>query len=397
MLTCACSRGGKPAEVEASTRKAEPPTVAVATAESRTLEKSLLVTGSLVADESVTISPEISGRVIAIRADFGQAVRKGDVVAELDRTEFQIQVERSRAALNQALARLGLKPGQETTPPSSTASIRQAQAQLDDAKFKYESAAKLVKTGDISQERFNELEKAYHARQAAFESTQDDLRTMWMSMESLRAEVKLAEKRLGDTVLRAPFDGSIAQKHVSIGQYVKDNTAILTLVKTYPLRLRLDVPENASAAVHPGTGLVFTTDAAPGTTFHATVRELNPSLDAKNRSLTAEARLTENDKRLRPGMFVQVRLVTDRAGEVVMVPKRAIYSVAGLTKLFIIKDDRAVETEDRAGPGTGRLDRSARRPGASRRSGRRKRRWNAGRRYGGSAQAVAVNHHAKTR
>lgn len=327
---------------EASAKKPDPIQVSIATAEARRLEKSILVTGSLAADESVTISPEISGRVVSIPTDFGRSVKKGDVVAELDRTEYQIAVDRTRAALNQALARLGLKPG-ETTPPSSTASIRQAQANLEDAKFKYESAAKLVKTGDVSQERFNELEKAYNARQAGVDSMQDDMRTVWMNVESLRAELKLAEKRLGDATLRAPFDGSISQKHVSVGQYVKDNTAILTLVKTSPLRLRLEVPESAAAGVSPGTQVVFTTDALPGRELAATVRELNPSLDPRNRTLTAEARLTNADGRLRPGMFVQVRLITDHAGEVVMVPKKAVYSIAGLTKAFVIKDGKAVE------------------------------------------------------
>ncbi len=70
---------------------------------------------------------------------------------------------------------------------------------------------------------------------------------------------------------------------------------------------------------------------------------MNPSLDAKNRTLTAEARLVENDPRLRPGMFVQVRLVTERASETVMVPKQAIFTVAGLTKVFVVSNGKAVE------------------------------------------------------
>ncbi len=331
-----------PATQSTQTQKADPLAVQTAVAESRRIEKSILVTGSLAADEQVTISPEVAGRVTSIHADFGQPVRKGAVVAEIDRTEYQIAVERTRAALNQALARMGLKP-EDTAPPATTASMRQAQATLDDARFKYESAAKLVKTGDISQERYNELEKSYSARVAAYDSMKDELRTQWMSAESLRAELKLAEKRLNDTTLRAPFDGSISQKHVSVGQYVKDNTPILTLVKTSPLRLRLDVPESAAASVKPGTELAFTNDAIPGMEFRATVRELNPSLDSKNRTLTAEARLANNDGRLRPGMFVQVRLITDRAAEVVMVPRRAVYSIAGLTKVFVIQNGKAQE------------------------------------------------------
>jgi RND family efflux transporter MFP subunit len=337
-----CGREKKEA-VQAATNGLEPIAVNVAAAELRTVEKSISVTGSLGADESVVISPEVAGRVTNIYTDFGRTVQKGAVVAQIDRTEFQIQLDRTRAAFNQALARIGLQPGQENAPPQSTATMRQAQAQLEDARSKYESASRLVKSGDISQERFNEMEKAYRAREAAFEGTQDDLRTLWMNMEGLKAEVRMAEKRLNDTVIRAPFDGAIMQKHVSAGQYVRENTPLLTIVKVHPLRLRVEVPESATWSVKIGTPLSFVTDAAPGVTFQAAVRELNPSLDEKSRSLTAEARLNNQDARLRPGMFVQVNLVTERASQTVMVPKPAIYSIAGLTKVFAIRDGKAVE------------------------------------------------------
>lgn len=336
-----CGREKK--EVQAATNGPQPIEVKTAKAEIRTMEKAISVTGSLAADETVVISPEIAGRVTNIFTDFGRTVRKGDVIAQLDRTEFQIQLDRTRAAFNQALARIGLKPGQENAPPASTATMRQAQAQLEDARSKYESAARLVKTGDISQERYNEIEKAYRAREAAFEATQDDLRTLWMNMEALKAEVRLAEKRLDDTILRAPFDGAVMQKHVSVGQYVRANDPLLTIVKVHPLRLRVEVPESAAWSVRIGTPLSFTTDAAPGVTFQAAVRELNPSLDERSRSLTAEARIAGNDSRLRPGMFVQVNLVTERASQAVMVPKSALYSIAGLTKVFALRDGKAVE------------------------------------------------------
>ena len=317
--------------------------VTAAMAETRRIDRVISVTGSLNPDEIVTINSEVVGKITAIRFDFGQAVRKGDVLAEIDRQEYQIQVERAKGSLGQALARLGLSTGQENVAPTSTASMRQAEAQLEDAKFKFESAAKLVKTGDISQERYTEMEKAYRARQAAFESTRDDLRTQWASMESLKADVRLAEKRLNDATMRAPFDGIVSQKHVSVGQFVKDNVAIITLVKSSPMRLRVEVPETASGVVKVGTTLTFTTDAIPGKEFQAVVRELNPSLDMKSRSLVAEARFVASDARLRPGMFAQVNLVLGRSVDVVMVPKAALYSIAGLTKLFIIRDGKALE------------------------------------------------------
>lgn len=338
LLTACAKQENKPASVNAATKSApDPITVKTAQASGRTIEKSIAVTGSLLPDETVTVSTEVPGRIAAIRADFGQAVRKGDVLIELDKTEYDLQVERARGALNQALARLSLPAyNGRISPPETTPAVRQATAQLEDAKSKFESASKLVKSGDIAQDRFTEIEKAYRARQATVDAARDELRTLWMSVTSIEADLKLAEKRRADTVVRAPFDGVIGEKLISAGQYVKDNVGIVRLIKVHPMRLRVEVPEAAANAVRSGTRLSFTTDAAMGAQFEAVVRELNPALDARNRTLSVEARLTKSDARLRPGMFVQVKLVTDAASKVVTVPRQAIYSVAGLTRVFKI-------------------------------------------------------------
>lgn len=347
LVTLGCSKQAQQGAAEAASRAQaqEPLSIRVATAQTRKLSRTISVTGSLGADETVTVSAEVAGRLAAIYFDFGQRVKKGEIIAELDKREYTLQYERSRAALAQALARVGLDPSQEEATPDSTPAIRQAQAQFEDARSKYESAARLVKTGDVSRERYTELEKTFNARQAALEAARDDLRTQLASIQALRAEVKLAQKRLSDTTVRAPFDGAVSARLVSPGQYMKDNTPIVTLVKTHPLRLRADIPETVAGEVRIGAMLSFTTDAVPGQEFHAVVRELNPALEARSRSLTAEARLAESDPRLRPGMFVQVRLGVTREASAVVVPREALYQMAGLTKVFVVRNGRAVETK----------------------------------------------------
>jgi len=342
-LAAGCSRQNQENKAQASMEKPKPLAVRVGAAETRKVEQAIFVTGALHPDESVTASAEVAGRISAIHADFGQSVRKGQVLAELDKREFVLQLQRSRAALAQALARVGLQPGQEDKLPDTTPAIRLAAAQFEDARFKYENAARLVKSGDISQERFTELEKACFARQAALDAARDELRTQLAGIQALEAEVRLSEKRLGDATVRAPFDGTVASRSASPGQYMKENTPILTVVKTAPLRLRVEIPESAAAEVRTGTSLTFVTDAASGVEFRAMVTELNPSLDPRSRSLTVEARLLGSDGRLRPGMFVQVRLVTMRDAEIVMVPREALYSVAGLTKVFVVHGTKVAE------------------------------------------------------
>lgn len=343
LLTAGCSKKQPQADVEAASKSAPAPEVQVAAAESRPMERSLMVTGSLTPDESVNLGFEVAGKLETVRTDFGQNVRKGQVLAELDRRELQFQVDRGNAALAQALARIGLSPGQEGSSPESTPAIRQAAAQLDDARSKFESARKLVDSGDIAKERFTELEKQFRAREAALQATRNELQTQLASIQGMQAELSLAKKRLADTILYAPFDGAVTGRLASPGQFLKENTPVVTIVKPWPLRLRVEIPESAVGGVRRGTTLSFTTDAAPGAEFQAVVRELNPTLDAQSRSLTAEARLIRSDARLKPGMFVQVRLITVKNERTTMVPRQAIYTVAGLTKLFVVRDGKAFE------------------------------------------------------
>jgi RND family efflux transporter MFP subunit len=333
--------GKKTEEVKAAASP-EPVTVQTALAEARTVEKSLMVTGSLHPDEETTVSSEVAGRVRSVTVDFGQPVRRGQVVAQLDTTELGLQLERARSALAQAMARLGLEPG-AAEEPESTAGMRQAKAQLEDARARFARSKKLVETGDISRERFEEAERGMQAREAAHDAMRDEMRTQLASLRALRAEVALAEKRVKDATIVSPFDGAVGVKHVSPGQFIKENVPVLTIVKTSPLRLRVEVPESAVSDVRVGTELKFTTEAAPGQEFAAVVRELNPSLDARSRTLTAEARLTGSDGRLKPGSFVQVRLITAKAAPVIALPSAAVYTVAGLNKFFTIEGGKAVE------------------------------------------------------
>ena len=317
--------------------------VQTARAESRRIERAISVTGSLQPEETAIVSNEIAGLLAEIRADFGQPVRRGEVIAELDKEEFQLQLDRAKAALAQALARIGLGPDEADRVPETTPAIRQAEALAEDARTRYESAAELVKTGDIAADRFVEIDKAYRARLAALDAARHELNVALAAIRSLKAEVSLAEKRLRDATIRAPFDGAVAERMAAPGEYLRQNAPIVRLVKTHPLRLRVEIPETAAGAVRVGTTLTFTTDAISGERFRAAVREINPSLDSRSRSLLAEARLVDSDPRLRPGMFVQVRLVAEPEAEIVVVPEAAIRSVAGLTKVFSIHDGKARE------------------------------------------------------
>ena len=140
LLLAGCARRGLSEGDAAPKAKADPIAIRVAAAETRQLGSTVSVTGSLQPDESVSVSSEVAGRLAEVRYDFGQSVRRGEIIAELDKRELTIQCERARAALAQVLAAIGLDPKQEDVTPDSTPAIQQAKAQMEDARSKFERA-----------------------------------------------------------------------------------------------------------------------------------------------------------------------------------------------------------------------------------------------------------------
>jgi RND family efflux transporter MFP subunit len=133
------------------------------------------------------------------------------------------------------------------------------------------------------------------------------------------------------------------------------NGKIVTLVKINPLRLRADVPESSAAAVRTGQTVNVTVDAFPNRTFTGRVARIGPSLDEKTRALTIEAEVANAGNLLRPGMFAKSRLITAANAPAVMVPQRAVALAAGLSKVFVIENGKAVERIVKTGKTDGDL------------------------------------------
>jgi RND family efflux transporter MFP subunit len=135
----------------------------------------------------------------------------------------------------------------------------------------------------------------------------------------------------------------VKEKHVSRGSYLPVNGRIVTLVKINPLRLRADIPESSTAAVRTGQTMTLKVDAFPGRTFTGRVVRIGPSLNEQTRALTVEAQVANPSNLLRPGMFAKSELVIAKAAPAILVPVRAVQIVAGLSKIYVIENGKAVE------------------------------------------------------
>ena len=268
--------------------------VKVATA---SLPQSITTVGSLRSDESVTIRPEVAGRIAAINFQEGQRVAKGAVLLRLD-------------------------------PSINEAEVLQARANLKLARSKYERAVDLSKSNFISGQARDEAENNLRVAEAA---------------------VALVEARLAKTEIRAPFTGVIGLRSVSIGDYVKEGADIVNLESIDLLKVDFRVPEVYMRQVKAGQPLQVALDAYPGKTFEGRVFAVNPLLDAAGRAVVIRAQVKNADASLRPGMFARVRLITSESADSLVVPEQALVPQGSEQFVFKVVDGRAVRAKVEVG------------------------------------------------
>ena len=353
----ACSRTKSQPEATANAAVAATPEaidVTTAAAITRSLQRTVEVVGSLAADEEVVIAAQAAGELSQLNVDFGSYVTQGQVIAVIDQRDAKLKVEQAEAALKQTMARLGMTEG-EKFDSNQNAEVRQAKAQLDWSQMDLDRAAKLVENGDVSRSIYdqavtqNNLAKARH--QAAIDAVNQQLAIV----EQQRASLSLAKKAITDTVVRAPISGAVKEKFANRGSYLAVGGRILSLVKINPLRLRADIPESSAAAVRKGQTMNLTVEALAGRTFTGRIVRIGPSLNEQTRALTVEAEVNNSGNQLRPGMFAKSQLITGNDSTAVMIPAKAILTTAGLSKVFVIENGKAVERIVKTGVSDGEL------------------------------------------
>jgi len=346
-LAAACANSQAKDETKTASSSqptATPPPVDVATAPAitRNLQRDVEVVGSFAADEEVVVSAQAAGELSQINVDFGSYVSQGQVIATIDQRDAKLKVEQAEATLKQTLARLGMKEG-EKFDSDQNADVRVAKSQLDWAKLELDRSVKLIEKGDIPRSSYDEKVTNHNLAQARYQAALDSVSQQLAAVEQQKAALALAKKALTDTVVRSPISGAVKEKHASRGSYLTVNGRIVTLVKINPLRLRADIPESSAAAVRSGQTINLTVDAFPNRAFTGRVVRIGPSLDEKTRALTVEAEVANPGNLLRPGMFAKSRLITSANAPAVMIPQRAVRPAAGLSKVFVIENGKAVE------------------------------------------------------
>jgi len=318
--------------------------VQVVAAEEASIERAVAVTGTLAAEDQVTVSFKVAGRLEALDVDLGSTVRQGQILGRLAPTDFALRVTQADAALQQARARLGLagEGGDEGVDLSQTALVRQARAVLDQATLTRDRAAAFVKKGIGSQADLDAAEASFRVAEGRYQDAIEEVRNRQAVLMQRRSELELARQALSDSRLSAPFAGSVRERHATSGQYLATGAPVVTIVKVHPLRLRLSIPEREASAVRPGQPVRVTLEGDP-TVHEGRVARISPAIEEASRTLSIEAEVANPTGILRPGAFANAAVVTESRELTILVPATALVSFAGVDRVFVVKEGKAAE------------------------------------------------------
>ena len=339
LLAAGCSTTGETAE---AAKAPEPLAMSTAAVESRSIDRYLRVTGSLMADAQAEVSAETAGRVIETPVERGTRVAQGALLVRISPSETAAQLQEADANAAQIEAKLGLVAGQPFDR-MRVPSVMNAKASLDLAEAEYNRMRSLVDQKVISQSEFDQRRTQLEAARQNFQTEQNTADQSYRSLEGARARVALARKSVADTSVRAPLTGLVAERVVSVGDYVTRGQRVATVVRIDPLRVELTIPEQHVSHIKIGQQVRLTVDAYPGEEFAATVRFVSPSLRSDQRALTVEAMATNADGRLKPGFFATALVRQPDAAPALLVPASAVETVAGTSRVYTVKDNRIEE------------------------------------------------------
>lgn len=351
---CGGSRANVRKEETPATTTPSAVVVTTAAAISRDLPRFFEATGSLAGDQQTDVAPQTQGKVVAVGVDIGSPVRRGQMLVKLDDTELKLhvdqavaQVEQAKAAVRQAEEKIGLRSGQ-AFDPNRVAEVAAARVTFELADKNLKRAEKLIESGDVSRSFYDEqrtrrdqLKEQYEVAVAQARQNFAGVQVSRTSVANAEAALALARKNLSYAVISSPIDGFVSERTADLGEYVSPQQKVATVVRTNPLRVRIDIPEQAMREVQIGQSVSATTSAWPDRNFSGRVARIAPNVTAQSRTLTVEAEIENSSGALKPGQFATVRILQPRTDAAVLVPARAVTTQAGVSRVFVIKDGHA--------------------------------------------------------
>ncbi|MCC6217221.1 MAG: efflux RND transporter periplasmic adaptor subunit [Polyangiaceae bacterium] len=339
---------GAPSACRRATPTSEPPIAASAEAPrpvrfvkvtAAALPRALEVDGTLEARERSLVAAQAGGAVRETKVELGSRVKRGDPLVVLDTRGAALRAASAAAAARQARARVGAAKTIE-----DSADVKGAREGYELARREAERAERLASEGAISASALDQARTARERAAAALDIARSGAEQARAMVVGANAQLALAHKELTDGRVRAPFDGAVVERRVSVGEFVGMGQVVAILVDDTVLRLRFDVPEADSGRISLGAKVTLGVAAQPGRTFEAKVTRIAPSVTATSRRLPVEAELPNTDAALKPGYFARATVeLGGKPEESLLVPQAAIGKSGTASRVFVRDGGRVVE------------------------------------------------------
>jgi len=307
-----------------------------------TVQRQVELAGTLVSPDQAKVSSEVAGIVREVAVELGNEVKPGQVLIKLEPRELELALRQSEGLLRQTEAQLGMDGSGQTEPPpdDQIAAIRTASANRDDARAQAARASQLMRQGLLTQADYDTTQTRLKVTEAAFQGAIEQVRSLKATLQQRRAAVELAQKKLSDAVIRAPIGGSISERVVQIGEYIRENTPVVTIVQMNPLKLKTAIQEKYAALMRPGLTAEFRVESVPDQVFRGRIAYVSPSVDQATRTFAVEILVDNGDRRLKPGFFAKGSIHTQVDENVLAVPDTAVSTLAGESSVFVVTGNK---------------------------------------------------------
>lgn len=272
-------------------------------AEKKKIQPYLETTGTLKADEEVTVSSEVDGIVRKIKVNEGSPVNKRTLLVEINEIDYMLDWKRSESAL------------------------KQTEANLANAQAEYKRKDALYKEELITRQQFDDMTTKLALAEA--------------ELDRAKATLAISKEKLARTKVYSPLTGAVKEKKVSVGDYVRNGTPLLQLIKINPLKLNFTISEKDAASIKIGQEVAFNVDSYADKQFKGRVSLLYPNVEEKTRTLQAEALVPNADHLLKPGFFARTLIYTAAPREVVLAPITALLYDSAIIRIFVVDGDKA--------------------------------------------------------
>jgi len=323
---------------------------------SKPLTYSIKVTGDILPLMQVDLFPKVSGYLERIPVHIGDLMKQGQVIAQIDQTDFLNKVKEIEAKVAQAKAQLTeIQTGTRTEElRQAEEAVKQAQSRFDNANLQHERVEALYRREVISKKERDLADMECTVAEAQLASSQQQFKLL---REGARQEVrdssqaKLSEmeaileqerNHLKDTKIVAPFRGEISRKYVDAGALVSPSTPLVNLVYTETLKIVANVLEKDIPLLKAGMKAKIRVESYPEKVFEGRVEKINSALDLSTRTLQAEIYIPNSDRFLKPGMFANVEVVLLEKPQTLVIPREAVMGAGSEISVFVVEGKRAV-------------------------------------------------------